>query len=79
MSARQHPPTTTRHPIRPVIMDMDTGSVMALAAPPATLQVDAPVSVVSAGVEDMMDTSIVPPSTTPREDSTVDASVLAVM
>ena len=55
------PSDTPRSDVLPVIMDVDTGSVAALAAPPATLQVDTPVSEVSAGVEDMMDTSIVPP------------------
>ena len=71
------PSDTPRSDVLPVIMDVDTGSVVALAAPPAALQVDAPVSEVSAGVAEMMDSSIVPPSTTPRVDSTVDASVLA--
>ncbi len=66
-----------RSDVPPVIMDVDTGSVVALAAPPAALQVDAPVSEVSAGVEEMMDASIVPPSTIGHLDSTVDASVLA--
>ncbi len=77
-SADYHSPSDTpRSNVPPVIMDVDTGSVVALAAPPAALQVDAPVSEVSAGVEDMMDASIVPPSTTGHLDSTVDASVLA--
>ena len=77
-SADYHSPSDTpRSDVLPVIMDVETGSVVALAAPPAILHVDAPVSVASAGVEEMMDTSIVPPSTTPRVDSTVDASVLA--
>ena len=61
-SADYHSPSDTpQSDVLPVIMDVDTGSVAAIAAPPATLQVDAPVSEVSAGVEDMMDTSIIPP------------------
>ena len=67
-----------KNDVPPVIMDVDTGSVVALAAPPAALQVDAPVSEASAVVEEMMDASIVPPppSTTSCLNSTVDTPVL---